>query len=265
MKNKLFIIGSSGQIGSALMDWCRNNGVEAFGLDNRKNPWKESLTNKITNFENFDESLDFSDIIFLSTESSAKNLESDKARADKDMHLFLKACDLSKSNNARMVIVSSRELFGLTDSTLDCFKPKNAYEKQKYIFETNLKQMRQEGWRTGVIRVPIVCGGFDDDIQRIQRLIPRLCNQLVKEGKTVVTNSDNLIPFALVDDVVNSLMNELINNIGSFLLDIKGTSIKLSDLVNLIKQTYNTKNKKREEIEPLQIAIRRTLLSLDRC
>lgn len=262
---RLLVVGSSGQIGTAVMKICHNLSIEVIGIDKRSNEWNASFTDVLTDFLNYEikDNKDITDIIFLATEPSAKRLENNPETNLQNYKTFERAVSLAKKFGARLVIISSREFFGLKPDNIAAFSPQNIYEKQKMDFEVRLYELQKEGLNTGVVRVPVVFGGYDTDLERLPRLVPRWCKQALNEEEIEVLNGNNKIELSLVEDVTKSLMETLTVETGSFVKDIHGTEISLENLSKLIyKVMRGDEQKNGAEFELLRYGIKATLENL---
>lgn len=262
---KLLVVGSSGQIGTAIMKICQDLSTEAIGIDRRPNKWNASFTNGLTDFLDYEikDSEGVTDIIFLATEPSAKRLENNPEINLQNYQTFEYAISLARELHARLIMISSHELFGLKPDSVAAFSPQNIYERQKMDFEAKLYKLQKEGLNTGVIRVPVVFGGYDTDLERLPRLVPRWCKQALNKEEIEVLNSNNKIELSLVEDIVKRLMETLTVETGSFVKDIRGTEISLENLSKLIyKVVRGDEQKNGAEFDVLRYGIKTTLEDL---
>lgn len=262
---KLLIVGSSGQIGTAVIKICHDLPIDVIGVDKRPNEWNASFTNVLTDFLNYEikDSKGVTDIIFLATEPSAKRLESNPEINLQNYKTFEHAISLAKKLGARLVIISSREFFGLKSDSVAAFSPQNIYEKQKMDFEAKLYELQKEGLNTGVIRAPVVFGGYDTDLERLPRLVPRWCKQALNKEEIEVLNGNNKIELSLVEDIAERLMETLTVETGSFVKDIRGTEISLENLSKFIyKVARGDEQKNGAEFDVLRYGIKVTLENL---
>lgn len=263
-ERQLLIIGSSGQIGSGLMSWCRKHGVQATGVDARPNPWSSDLTDAIVDFATFIPEGDrrYTDVVFLATEPSARRLNADPRITEKDVALFERAIEYAARWGARTIIVSSRELFGLDEDGLREFRPPDAYVAEKRRMETMLHDARRSGASFGIIRVPIVCGGFDGDVDRVSRLIPRWCDAALRGRPIEIDDPAVRLPFVAVDEVCDELSRRILADDASFVIEVRGDTVTLGTLKEMILRAVSDLDKKKEGGNPLESAIIRTLQTL---
>lgn len=262
---KLLVIGSSGQIGTAVINACRDLFIKTIGIDQRPNEWDASFTDVLTDFLNYEINPNegVTDILFLATEPSAKRLESNPETNLKNYQSFEHALSLAKRSRARLIVVSSRELFGLRPENISEFSPQNIYEKQKRDFEAGLYELQKEGLNTGVIRVPIIFGNYDTDLERLSRLVPRWCRQALDMEKVEITGSGNKIELILADETAKKIIETLTAGNASFVKDIRGTEISLEDLRELIYAVTSGKEQKNgAKFELLRCGIVTTLENL---
>lgn len=259
--NKILIVGSSGQIGTALVFESRSRGIQTIGIDLRDNPWEASLTDlKIDFFDYFPDEKDrFTDLIFLATEPSAKRLEKNPLINTENYRNFDHAVELTKKYKMRLLIISSRELFGLSPYEVSIYPAQKLYEQQKKDFENSLFEMKKQGYKTGVLRVPIVFAGYDTDMERLPRLVPSWCAKII-EGEDVLIDNDGEVELVPVEKVANILINLLVRERGSFLKEIRGVHIGLRALADLIRSVVeDNQNKKNEASGVLRLGIKKTI------
>ncbi len=264
---KLLTIGSSGQIGTAVITASRDLSIKTIGIDQRPNEWDASFTDVLTDFLNYEINANegITDILFLTTEPSAKRLEDSPETNLKNYQTFEHAVSLAKKSRARLIMVSSRELFGLEPENISEFSPQNLYEKQKMDFEAKLYELQKEGLNTGVIRVPVVFGGYDTDLERIPRLVPRWCRQALDGKKIDITDGENKIELILADETAKKMIEALTAENASFVNDIRGTEISLKDLSELIyKVMQGDEQKNGAKSDVLRYGIKATLENLDK-
>lgn len=264
---KLLVAGSSGQIGTAVIKACRNLSIKTIGIDQRPNEWNASFTDVLTDFLNYEISPNegITDILFLATEPSAKRLKNNPETNLKDYQSFEHALFLAKRSRARLIVVNSRELFGLRPENISEFSPQNIYEKQKMDFEVGLYELQKEGLNTGVVRVPIVFGNYDTDLERLPRLVPRWCQQALNGEKVEIADGENKIELILADETAKKIIETLTAENASFVKDIRGTEISLEDLRKLIFAVTSDKEQKNgAEFDALRYGIVTTVENLQK-
>lgn len=262
---KLLVIGSSGQIGTAVITACRDLSIKTIGIDQRPNEWNAFFTDVLKNFLNyeFNPNEGITDILFLATEPSAERLKNNPETNLKNYQSFEHALYLAKKSRARLAVVSSREFFGLRPENISEFSPQNIYEKQKRDFEARLYELQKEGLNTGVIRVPIVFGNYDTDLERLPRLVPRWCRQALDGEKIEITDGENRIELILADETAKKIIETLTAKKASFIKDIRGTEISLEDLREFIYAVTSDKEQKNgAEYSSLHYGIVTTLENL---
>lgn len=260
----ILVVGSSGQIGTALMLESRSRGMQTVGIDLRDNPWEASLTDLKMDFLDYipHEKDHPTDLIFLATEPSAQRLEKNPSINSKNYRDFDHAAELTKNYQMRLIIISSRELFGLSPHEVSLYQAQKLYEQQKKDFETRLFEMGKQGYKTGILRVPIAFAGYDTDLERLPRLVPRWCANIIK-GEEILIEKDKEIELILVEKVAKMLVNLLIRERGSFLKEIRGAKISLKALADLIRSVAkDNQNKKNEADDMLRLGIKKTLAAL---
>jgi len=236
---RFLIVGSSGQIGSALAAELLARGHAVQGIDPRPNAWIEIPTD-LKPFEeavgDLDASHGYTDIVMLATTASARQLQEHVEMDAQDRGRFEGACRLASDFGMRLTIVSSRELFGKTREDLAAMRSSNAYEAQKRDAELAMADFRDRGGDGIVVRVPIVFGGYDTDVARLPRLVPRWCNQYLEQGRVDVTNGETSIELLRAEDAAKKIAERLLGDGGEWVIEARGVETTLAALATAVEK-----------------------------
>ncbi len=206
---RLFITGSHGLVGTALVIACRSRGhdVVPFDIVRVDAPCAEDIC---------DPSLlalrmaDCDGIIHLAAISRVAWGEERPDLCERTnvegTHAVTEAA-LASPARPWLVFASSREVYGNPASSLvresDPVAPVNVYGRSKAQGEELIEQGRAAGLRAAIIRLSNVYGGPRD---HPDRAVPSLLTRALAGDDLVITGGDNYFDFVHVDDVVAGLL-----------------------------------------------------------
>lgn len=234
---RFLIVGSSGQIGTALATEFLSRGFAIQGIDPCANPWIEIPTEILT-FEDIRDDFfavgSYTDIVMLATTASARQLQERPELDGQDRQRYEKARLVALNFGMRLTIVSSRELFGKTRAELEWMAVNSAYEAQKRDMELAVADFQALGGEGLIARVPVVFGGYDTDIARLPRLVPRWCSQFLEHGRVEVSNGENAIELLRAEDAAKKIAERLLGE-GGGVIEIRGVETTLATLAKTVE------------------------------
>jgi nucleoside-diphosphate-sugar epimerase len=211
---RVLITGSSGQIGSNLALECLRRGHEVTGLDRRPNPWTGAFATVLHDLgKPFEPPRARPDVVVhLAAHAKVHELVVEPARALENVvmtHHVLEYCRLLQ---VPLVLASSREIYGdeVRESTRECdvqlARTASPYAAAKLACEAMVcSYARCYGLRYLVFRLSNVYGRYDNDLGRMERVVP-LFIERVRAGQAVtVFGADKVLDFTHVDDCVAGL------------------------------------------------------------
>lgn len=220
---RILITGSSGQIGTNLGLTLQNRGDEVFGIDKRPNTWTtkietlvQDLSQPYNHFENGIGHVEYPQpdvVVHLAAHAKVHELVEQPDRALENITMTYNVLEYCRHNNIPMILSSSREVYGdiqryLTDeSQADFAFTESPYSASKISNEALVYSYAQcYGLKYWVFRFSNVYGRYDNDLNRMERVIP-LFIERIKQDKTITIYGENkVLDFTYVDDCVDGVI-----------------------------------------------------------
>ncbi|MDF3047871.1 MAG: NAD-dependent epimerase/dehydratase family protein [Candidatus Midichloriaceae bacterium] len=238
------ITGSSGLIGSALINYLSGSSYDIDPVDIRGNSCNfapvdildtEMITQIVQNCTGVIHLAAVSRVIWGEQNPQlCKEVNVDGTRN------IINAC-LRAPNRPWLIYASSREVYGQQNTfpvnEEAAIQPHNHYAKSKVLAETLVNDARKDaGLRTAILRFSNVFGGMHDYSERV---VPAFCYNAINNLPLKVNGADSILDFTYVDDVVSGLIKviELMSTCDESLPPIHfttGIGTSLLDLAELI-------------------------------
>jgi UDP-glucose 4-epimerase len=220
---RILITGSSGQIGTNLGLTLQNRGDDVFGIDKRPNTWTtkietlvQDLSQPYNHFENGIGHVEYPQpdvVVHLAAHAKVHELVEQPDRALENITMTYNVLEYCRHNNIPMILSSSREVYGdiqryLTDeSQADFAFTESPYSASKISNEALVYSYAQcYGLKYWVFRFSNVYGRYDNDLNRMERVIP-LFIERIKQDKTITIYGENkVLDFTYVDDCVDGVI-----------------------------------------------------------
>jgi len=247
---KVLITGSSGLIGTnaalALMD----RGDEVVGIDRRANTWTDRIDTRLMDLnqataadlpgESFD--------VVLQCAAHAKVFElvQQPDRAMENIRMLFNVLEYCRSSRTPIVFASSREVYGdilrhVTDeSAADFVVAESPYSASKIAGEALVYSYAQcYKLPYLVFRFSNVYGRFDNDLDRMERVIPLFIWRISRGAPITVFGPKKVLDFTYIDDCVSGVIAGLDalteGNVQCQTINLAtGQGYTLLDLVNMI-------------------------------
>jgi UDP-glucose 4-epimerase len=247
---RVLITGSSGQIGTNLGLALLAAGHEVHGIDKRANAWTDEVPTEIVDLVDVARTGSVWSppwqpdcIIHLAAWAKVHQLVLEPTNVEMSMA----ALEIARAVDAPIIFGSSREVYGdihrhVTDEgTADFVVAESPYSASKIAGEAFFySYSRCYGIPHLVFRFSNVYGRFDNDEDRMERVIPLFVRKLAHAEPVVVYGKQKIFDFTYVDDCVRGVMagiealvdrkvvNETINL-------AYGQGSTLFDLINLLR------------------------------
>ncbi len=266
---KILVSGSSGEIGTNLCLKLKENGHEVFGIDKRKNSWTKNfdyllldLSQKFFEFKNGfgGVKMPFTPEVFVHLAANAKvhELVENPSRAMDNIQLTFNALEYCRQNNVPIIFSSSREVYGdihrfdinekTTDEKKADFKfTESPYSASKISGEALIYSYAKcYALPYLVFRFSNVYGRFDNDLNRMERVIPKFISNINKKKPVIVYGKNKILDFTYVDDCVNGIYSGIEKLVSG---EIKNETINLAygegqSLLDLVRYIENNLEKK---------------------
>ncbi len=220
---RVLITGSSGQIGTNLGLRLLKEGHFVFGVDVRSNTWTNEIPTLLqdlsTPYRNFTsgigqasypENLDV--VIHLAAHAKVHELVQQPDRALENITMTFNVLEFCRANNIPIVFSSSREVYGdihryiTEESHADFAFTESPYSASKIAGEALVYSYAQcYALRYLVFRFSNVYGRYDNDIERMERVIPLFIQRIAQGEQVTIFGKDKTLDFTYVDDCVDGI------------------------------------------------------------
>lgn len=220
---RVLITGSSGQIGTNLGLYLQERGHYVFGIDIRSNTWTDKIPTLIqdlsTPYSSFEggighvpypENLDV--VVHFAAHAKVHQLVEQPDRALQNIVMTYNVLEFCRQNNLPIIFSSSREVYGdihryITDEEHADFSfTESPYSASKISGEALIYSYAQcYDLRYLVFRFSNVYGRFDNDLERMERVIPLFVRKIRNCEPIVVYGEKKTLDFTYVDDCVSGV------------------------------------------------------------
>ena len=219
----ILITGSSGQIGTNLALRLLDQGHQVFGIDKRVNTWTERVPTLLQ-----DLSAPFRDfvggigsvpyppvdlVIHLAANAKVHELVQFPHRAMENITLTFNILEYCRHNHLPLIFSSSREVYGdirryiTEEQQADFAFTESPYSASKIAGEALVySYARCYGLQYLVFRFSNVYGRYDNDIERMERVIPLFIRQIAHGQPVTVYGREKTLDFTYVDDCVDGII-----------------------------------------------------------
>lgn len=219
----VLITGSSGQIGTNLALRLLEMGHRVFGVDKRLNTWTDQIPTLLQ-----DLSAPYRDfvrgigsvpypqvdlVIHLAANAKVHELVQLPHRAMENITLTFNILEYCRHNTIPLIFSSSREVYGdihrymTEEQQADFAYTESPYSASKIAGEALVySYARCYGLRYLVFRFSNVYGRYDNDIERMERVIPLFIRQLARGEQVTVYGREKTLDFTYVDDCVRGII-----------------------------------------------------------
>jgi len=221
---RVLITGSSGQIGTNLGLRLLADGHFVFGIDKRPNPWTNDITTLLQDlsvpqyhFKGGIGPVEYPPVdivVHLAANAKVHELVEHPHRALENVNLTYNVLEFCRHNKLPLIFSSSREVYGdihryiTEESHADFAYTESPYSASKIAGEAFIYSYAQcYGLRYIVFRFSNVYGRYDNDLERMERVIPKFI-RMIRNGETVtIYGKDKVLDFTYVDDCVDGIVS----------------------------------------------------------
>jgi len=220
---RLLITGSSGQIGTNLALRCLALGHRVAGADCRANEWTDAFECRLEDLSQppTDRSGVFSAIkherpdvvVHLAAHAKVHALVSAPRRAMENIAMTHNVLEWCRTLQIPVVLASSREVYGdvYRTTTAECDADFTAaaspYSAGKLAAEAMAAAYgRCYGMVYLVFRLSNVYGRYDNDLDRMKRVVPLFISRIANDQPVTVFGADKVLDFTHVDDCVDGIL-----------------------------------------------------------
>ena len=220
---RILITGSSGQIGTNLALRLLEEGHFVFGIDKRPNGWTENIPCLVQDlsipYHQFNKGIghieyppDLDLVVHLAAHAKVHELVQHPARSLENITMTFNVLEFCRRHGLPMVYSSSREVYGdihrytTEESHADFTFTESPYSASKIAGEALVYSYAQcYGLRYIVFHFSNVYGRYDNDLNRMERVIPLFIRELAQREPVTVYGRDKLLDFTHVDDCVDGI------------------------------------------------------------
>jgi UDP-glucose 4-epimerase len=219
---RILLTGASGQIGTNLGLKLLANGHDVLGIDKRQNTWTtdiptllQDLTGTPRDFKGGIGAVDYGQVdlvVHLAANAKVHELVEHPERALDNFTMAFNVLEYCRQNGVPLVFSSTREVYGditrYTTSESDaCFATtESPYSASKISAEAFIySYARCYDLKYLVFRFSNVYGRYDDDIERMERVIPLFYRKMTQGQPLTIYGRDKILDFTYVDDCVNGI------------------------------------------------------------
>lgn len=224
---RVLITGSSGQIGSNLGLHLQNKGHYVFGVDKRRNTWTneietlyQDLSMPYREFDTGIGSVEYPDkldaVVHFAAHAKVHELVVNPARALENITMTFNVLEFCRKHKLPIIFSSSREVYGdihryiTEESHADFAFTESPYSASKISGEALVYSYAQcYDIPYLVFRFSNVYGRFDNDIERMLRVIPHFIRSINNEKPITVYGEAKVLDFTYVDDCVAGVTSGL--------------------------------------------------------
>lgn len=272
---QVLITGSSGQIGTNLGLRLQEEGHYVFGVDIRPNTWTreietllQDLSAPYFNFEGgignaiYPEKLDV--VVHLAANAKVHQLVQQPNRALQNITMTYNVLEFCRHNQVPIIFSSSREVYGdihryiTEESYADFAFTESPYSASKISGEALIYSYAQcYGLGYLVFRFSNVYGRYDNDLERMSRVIPKFIRQIANDELITVFGQEKVLDFTYIDDCVEGviagirLLAEGKNQVNQTINLAYGQGNSLVTLAELIGQALGVQPK--VKLEPARV------------
>ena len=224
---RVLITGSSGQIGTNLGLHLQQRGHFVFGVDKRPNTWtdaietlQQDLSQPYHHFQqgigeaNYPTKLDA--VVHFAAHAKVHELVEQPNRALENITMTYNVLEFCRQNRLPLIFSSSREVYGnihrpiIEESYADFEVTESPYAASKISGEALIHSYAQcYGLRYLIFRFSNVYGRYDNDLERMERVIPLFIRKVSQGEPITVYGEDKVLDFTYIDDCISGVARGL--------------------------------------------------------
>ena len=221
---RILVTGSSGQIGTNLALRLQADGHDVFGVDKRLNPWTDAfptlLQDLAGHYPAFAGGIGGVEypavdaVVHLAAHAKVHQLVRQPHRALENAIMTFNVLEYARALGLPLVFSSTREVYGdvhrfeeYAEEAADFAYTESPYSASKITSEAFIySYARCYGLDYLVFRFSNVYGRFDNDLWRMERVLPLFMHQLSRhEPITIYGGDQKVLDFTFVDDCVDGI------------------------------------------------------------
>jgi len=221
---RILVTGSSGQIGTNLGLRLQRDGHDVFGVDKRLNPWTDAFPTLLQDLAGHYPAFaggiggveypEVDAVVHLAAHAKVHQLVREPHRALENAIMTFNVLEYARALGLPLVFSSTREVYGdvhrfeeYAEEAADFAYTESPYSASKITSEAFIySYARCYGLDYLVFRFSNVYGRFDNDLWRMERVLPLFMHQLSRnEPITIYGGEEKVLDFTFVDDCVDGI------------------------------------------------------------
>lgn len=229
---RVLITGSSGQIGTNLALRLLDEGHSVYGIDIRPNTWTDRIETLLqdlsVHYSSFSEGIghaaypqDIDAVVHLAAHAKVHELVQQPDRALENITMVFNALEYCRHHKLPIIFSSSREVYGdihryITDeSHADFAFTESPYSASKISGEALIYSYAQcYGLPYLIFRFSNVYGRFDNDMERMERVIPLFIRKIGERKPITIFGEEKMLDFTYVDDCTDGIVRGIKSLVG---------------------------------------------------
>jgi UDP-glucuronate 4-epimerase len=221
---RVLVTGSSGQIGTNLALRLVRDGHDVFGIDKRLNTWTDGfryllqdLSGRYPAMQGGIGGVEYPAadvVVHLAAHAKVHQLVREPERALENMMMTFNVLEYCRQTRTPVIFSSSREVYGdvhrftTEEASADFAYAESTYSASKIAGEAFVyAYARCYQLPYLVFRFSNVYGRYDNDLERMIRVIPLFTHRILRgEPITVFGGEDKVLDFTYVDDCVEGIV-----------------------------------------------------------
>jgi UDP-glucose 4-epimerase len=220
---RILITGSSGQIGTNLALALQSRGHYVFGVDKRPNPWTAEIETLLQDlsvpYHDFKEGIGYVEyppgldlVVHFAAHAKVHELVEQPDRALENITMTYNVLEFCRQNKLPIIFSSSREVYGdihryiTEESYADFAFTESPYSASKISSEALIYSYAQcYGLRYLVFRFSNVYGRYDNDLERMERVIPLFIGKISRHEPITIYGQAKILDFTYIDDCIDGV------------------------------------------------------------
>ncbi len=214
----ILITGSSGQIGTNLGLALLDRGDHVDGIDRRPNAWTDRLTTQTLDLttckpEDLPSDIAYDVVVHLAAHAKVFELVENPTRAMENIQMAFTVLEYCRRRAIPIIFGSSREVYGdimrlvTLETQANFVVAESPYSASKISGEALIySYQRCYGLPFLVFRFSNVYGRYDNDIERMERVIPLFVRRIAAGQPITVYGREKMLDFTFVDDCTDGVI-----------------------------------------------------------
>lgn len=212
----VLITGSSGQIGTNLALRLLDRGDTVLGIDKRANPWTDRIdTLQIDLLKTRPAELPggrFDVVVHLAAHAKVFELVEHPERALENVVDCFNVIEYARQKKIPLIFGSSREVYGdihrhvTLEGEADFVVAESPYSASKIAGEAFIYSYAEcYDLPYLVFRFSNVYGRYDNDIERMERVLPLFTRKIARDEPVVIYGREKVFDFTYIDDCIDGV------------------------------------------------------------